>query len=264
MVKLLGIPYDANSSFMRGPSKAPSNIRRMHLQGSSNPSCENGKRIDFEGNLDDVGDMSLTGMDSATVFAEIESQVHGLLENKAKLISLGGDHSVTYPIVKAFSQYYRPLHILHFDAHSDLYHNFENNYYSHASPFARIMEQDLVASLTQVGLRTLCDHQRSQITRFGVKSIEIKNFNTDFIRSLKAPLYISFDLDVLDPAFAPGVSHHEPGGLTTREVLSCIQSINIEVVGADIVELNLDRDPYDQTAMLAYKVLKELWAIMQG
>jgi agmatinase len=263
MIKLLGIPYDANSSFMRGPSAAPSAIRRMHWQGSSNPSTEKGKKIDFDGNLDDAGDMHITGEDSTAVFKEIESQVHELLKMKSKLISLGGDHSVTYPIVKAFSHYYRPLHILHFDAHSDLYHNFEDNYFSHASPFARIMEQGLVASLTQVGLRTLCDHQRSQIERFGVKTVEMKDFNSGFIEGLQAPLYISFDLDVLDPAFAPGVSHHEPGGLTTREVLSCLQSIDAEVIGADIVELNPDRDTNDQTAMVAYKVLKEIWAMME-
>ena len=262
MIKLLGIPYDANSSFMQGSVKAPSSIRRMHMQGSSNSSTENGKKIYFEENLFDVGDLRLTGDDPAAASVEIESQVKELLASNAKLISLGGDHSVTYPIIKAFAQYYDTLHILHFDAHSDLYHNFEDNYYSHASPFARIMEQQLVTSLTQVGLRTLCDHQRSQIERFGVKSIEMKDFNYDFITRLQAPLYISFDLDVFDPAHAPGVSHHEPGGLTTREVISCLQSIEVEVIGADIVELNPDRDPHDQTAMLAYKILKEIWAIM--
>ena len=86
----------------------------------------------------------------------------------------------------------------------------------------------------------------------------MKDFNLDFVKTLKEPLYISLDLDVLDPAFAPGVSHHEPGGLTTRTLISIIQSINVPIVGADIVELNPKRDINNMTAMVAYKLFKEL------
>ena len=97
--------------------------------------------------------------------------------------------------------------MLHLDAHADLYDNFQDNPYSHASPLARIMENDLVQSLTQVGIRTLNSHQKQQTSRFGITSIEMKHFHFDFLKSLQTPLYISVDLDVLDPAFAPGVSH---------------------------------------------------------
>jgi arginase family enzyme len=86
----------------------------------------------------------------------------------------------------------------------------------------------------------------------------MKDFNTDFINSLEAPLYISLDIDVLDPAFAPGISHHEPGGMSTRQLIDIIQQINVSIVGADIVELNPKRDVNNMTAMVAYKLFKEL------
>jgi arginase len=86
----------------------------------------------------------------------------------------------------------------------------------------------------------------------------MKDFNMDFVNQLKAPLYISLDIDVLDPAFAPGISHHEPGGLTTRELITIIQSITVPIVGADIVEYNPTRDVHNMTAMVAYKLMKEL------
>jgi arginase family enzyme len=86
----------------------------------------------------------------------------------------------------------------------------------------------------------------------------MKDFNTEFIQKLKSPLYISIDLDVLDPAFAPGISHHEPGGMTTRELINIIQKIEANIIGADIVEYNPIRDVNNMTAMVGYKILKEL------
>lgn len=86
----------------------------------------------------------------------------------------------------------------------------------------------------------------------------MKDFNYDFIKALQAPLYISLDLDVLDPTFAPGISHHEPGGLSTRELITIIQTIPAEIIGADMVEYNPTRNVNNMTAMVAYKLLKEL------
>jgi arginase len=150
------------------------------------------------------------------------------------------------------------LNILHLDAHADLYDNFDNNPYSHASPFSRLMERDIIGSLTQVGIRTLNTHQKEQAIKFGVNVIEMKDFDYAFIKKLQGPLYISLDLDVLDPAFAPGISHHEPGGMTSRELIKIIQNISVSIVGADIVEYNPTRDINNMTAMVAYKLFKEM------
>jgi arginase family enzyme len=125
------------------------------------------------------------------------------------------------------------LSILHFDAHPDLYDDFRGNPHSHASPFARIMETKLAQRLVQVGIRNMNGHQREQAERFGVEVIEMKNLQDGLELQFDTPVYVSVDMDGLDPAFAPGVSHREPGGLTTRQVIEIIQSIGTPVVGAD-------------------------------
>jgi arginase family enzyme len=147
---------------------------------------------------------------------------------------------------------------VHFDAHPDLYDSLGGDRLSHASPFARIMEERLVRSLTQLGIRTLNAHQREQAERFGVKIISAAKMEREVKLAFAGPVYLSIDLDVLDPAFAPGVSHYEPGGLSTRRVIEAIHAIDAEVVGADIVEYNPTRDTRDMTAYVAAKLLKEI------
>ena len=107
-------------------------------------------------------------------FAAIENGVGALLEQGKRPVSLGGDHSITYPIVKAFARRYPELTIFHFDAHPDLYDEFEGNRLSHACPFARIMEAGLAKRLVQVGIRTINGHQREQAKRFGVEVVEMR------------------------------------------------------------------------------------------
>jgi arginase len=262
MLKLLGIPYDKNSSYLKGPALAPPAIRLMDTNGSANRFAEDGKAIVENGNYIDGGDLNLQSASSAEAFTIIKESVSNHIKNGDKLICFGGDHSVSYPIIAAHAEAYQPIHVLHLDAHADLYENFEDNPYSHASPFARLMETGKINSLTQVGIRTLNTHQREQANKFGVSIIEMKDFNLSFIQRLSSPLYISLDLDVLDPAYAPGISHHEPGGLSSRQLITLIQSIHIPIIGADIVEYNPARDINGMTAMVAYKLFKELAAKM--
>lgn len=262
MIQLIGIPYDHNSSFLKGPSYAPARIRLMDSDGSANRYCESGIEIRNGINYNDQGDLEFDGTNSQNAFHQIHDKLKETLKNHDKAICLGGDHSVSYPIIKAFAEKYKSLNILHLDAHADLYDNFDDNPYSHASPFARLMEEGAINSLTQVGIRTFNTHQREQANKYGVNVIEMKDFNLEFITDLKGPLYISLDIDVLDPAYAPGISHHEPGGLSTRQIIQIIQQINVEIVGADIVEYNPIRDINNMTAMVAYKLMKEIMGKM--
>ncbi|MBS1915246.1 MAG: agmatinase [Bacteroidetes bacterium] len=265
MIKVTGIPYDANSSFLKGPAFAPARIRLMDKEGSANSFSESVTEIKEGLNYRDEDDLFFENTNPVKAFDAIKTHTRKLLADGSKIISLGGDHSVSYPIVDAFTEKFDKLNILHLDAHADLYENFDANPYSHASPFARIMETGKINSLTQVGIRTLTEHQKEQAKKFGVVIIDMINFNFDFISTLQAPLYVSLDIDVLDPAFAPGISHHEPGGLSTRELLKIIQLLNgPSVVGADIVEYNPSRDINNVTAMVAYKLLKELIAKMNA
>jgi agmatinase len=194
--------------------------------------------------------------------ARIERAVSDLLARNLAPIALGGDHSITVPIIRAFAREYPNLSILHFDAHPDLYHEFEGNRYSHACPFARIMEEKLVQRLVQVGIRTMNGQQREQAEKFGVEVVEMKDWRDDLVLEFSSPVYISFDLDGLDPAFAPGVAHREPGGLSTRQAIGAIQNLKGRVVGADIVEFNPRMDPLNLTATVCSKLLKEIAARM--
>jgi agmatinase len=177
-------------------------------------------------------------------------------------VSLGGDHSVTYPVLRAVRKHAPNLTIVHVDAHPDLYDEFEGDRYSHACPFARIMEERLADRLVQVGIRTMTGHQRSQARRFGVEVIEMRSVRDDLRVAVETPVYISIDIDALDPAFAPGVSHREPGGLSVRQLLALLQSIEGSIVGADVVELNPGNDPSGVSSMVAGKIVREVIGAM--
>jgi len=253
---LLGIPLDDNCSFLRGPAGAPALIREALYSDSWNQWAENGVDIGREGLVEDVGD--LPDMVAPDAFARIEAAVAKIVEDKKRPVSLGGDHSVTYPILRAVGQRIPGITLVHFDAHPDLYADYAGNPHSHASPFARICEEKLVQRLIQIGIRTLNAHQREQANKYAVEIFEMKNLPKVAKLKLAGPIYVSFDMDVLEPGLAPGVSHWEPGGLTTREVLRYIQALPAPIVGADVVEFNPVRDRSGHTATVAAKILKEL------
>ena len=192
------------------------------------------------------------------VFSQIEKNVLDILEKEAVPVVLGGDHSVSYPVVKAFSRKYNALDILHFDAHPDLYEELYGDRFSHACPFARIMEEGLGQNLVQVGIRAATGQQREKALKHGVRMIEMKDIRENLSLEFSNPLYVSFDMDALDPAFAPGVSHHEAGGLSTRQVLNIIHALNADIVGLDVVEVNPERDVSGITAAAAVKIIKEI------
>ena len=259
---LVGLPYDASSSFRRGPAAAPAAIRDALWSPSANSWTELGVNIGAERVITDAGDLELEGCSPSDARRTIENGIARLLSMGARTVALGGDHSVTYPIMRAVRRHVPTLTILHVDAHPDLYDELDGDRFSHASPFARIMEEGLADRLVQVGIRTMTGHQRAQARRFGVEMIEMRSIRDEIRISLEAPTYVSIDVDALDPAFAPGVSHHEPGGLSTRQLLSLVQSIEAPIVGADIVELNPSRDTSGMSAMVAARVLRELLGVM--
>ncbi len=247
-----GIPFDEKSSYLQGARHAPPLIRKFYHSFSTNYFAENGLDTNSP-RVVDKGDFEIRE------YFDIEEITSGNLNPKnTKLVTLGGDHSITFPIVKAFNKFYPKLDILHFDAHPDLYDELGGDKHSHACPFARIMENDLAKRLVQVGIRTMNSHQKAQAERFDVEIHQMRNLDIAKIPKFENPVYISLDMDAFDPAFAPGVSHHEPGGLTSRQVIEIIENIEAEVIGADIVEYNPTRDIQDITGALAAKMLKQI------
>jgi len=255
-VGVLSVSFDLNSSFLQGTSLAPPRIQEALLSDASNLWTESGVDLGNSSSWQLVNDAGLDN--SSSTPDKLEQTILTLLSREARVISLGGDHSITYPIMRAYGRAYEKLNILQLDAHPDLYDELHGNPHSHACPFARIMEEKLASRLIQVGIRTMTGHQQEQAKRFGVEVIDMKNLQKAQELEFDGPVYLSIDMDGLDPAFAPGVSHYEPGGMSTRDVVNIIQNLRGHLVGADIVEFNPARDPQGITAAVAAKLLKEV------
>jgi arginase len=255
-IAVLGVPFDEKSSYLRGAAGGPAAIRKVSTGKCYCGYTELGVNLEEDTVLVDVGDVDTAG-DVDKTFALTEKAVAAILEKDASPLVLGGDHSITYPVLKAFARFMKPLDVLHFDAHPDLYDDLYGDRLSHACPFARVVEDGLAASVVQVGVRAITAAHRAKALKAGIRMVEMKDIHDPLHLRFGNPVYISFDLDALDPAFAPGVSHHEPGGLTTRQALQAIQSLKGRIVGLDIVELNPTRDPSAITAAAAFKILKE-------
>ncbi len=256
-IAILGVPFDEKSSFLRGSAQGPAAIRAVSTSQCYNPVTELGVDTSEAAVLVDWGDIDTrAGVDPS--FALTTQAVREILARKARPIVLGGDHSITYPVARAFAETYAPLDILHFDAHPDLYEDLYGDRLSHACPFARILEDGLAANLVQVGIRSAMPAHRDLARKHGVRWVEMKDFGGGPLLEFRNPVYISFDLDALDPAFAPGVSHHEPGGLSVRQALTVLQTLKGRIVGLDVVELNPSRDVSQITAAAAFKIIQEV------
>jgi agmatinase len=254
---IVGLPWDAGSSFLRGAAKAPPLIRKALHHPDGNSWTEGLHDIAASGALMDVGDLQLSAV-GTTARSEMESAIGDLLRKECRPIALGGDHSVTYPVMRAVSAAYPRVTLLWIDAHPDLYEEFEGDRHSHACPCARVMEENLASRLVQVGIRTMTQHQKLQAARFDAEIIDMRAWAGGVRPHCDGAVYVSIDLDALDPAHAPGVSHREPGGLTVREVIHIIQTTGGTLIGADVVEFNPLQDHGDLTARVAAKLVKEL------
>ena len=250
-VTLLGVPWDGSSSFQRGAAAAPALIRQALWSPSSNAWNERGDDLAADGrargcgrsgtrrrcrggaNRDRAARPPAARRRPPAAHPRRRSLDH--LSDPARLRSPDSERDASSAGARA-----EPLTVLHLDAHADLYDTFDGDRFSHACPFARVMEERLVGRLVQVGMRTLNAHQRSQASQVRRRDPRRRSVarGVPLVGRLRGPLYVSLDLDVLEPMLAPGVSHPEPGGLTVRDVLELLAAIRVPVVGADIVEYN--------------------------
>lgn len=256
----LGIADDTQSSFLRGPAAAPERIRRAYDGRCYNGSTESG--LDLTGSVSDLGDLK-PGAAWAASAASYRARVEEILGEDETPFIAGGDHAVSVPVVEAFALLGRPIHVIQVDAHPDLYPDFEGNPDSHACTGARIVEMAHVRSLTQIGIRTTNPEQRRQVERYREKITLLEARELDGALPAMshiphgADVYLTVDMDGIDPAFAPGVSHPVPGGLSARQVLDLIQRGHWTLAGMDVVEVNPSRDFQDQTSILAARLLHE-------
>jgi agmatinase len=259
--RILGFEWDGSSSHARGAALAPSVVKRLLSSEASSAYS-----IDLVDMREAIENYLIPGLpeDAAAARAMIETAVADCLAAGVSPLSIGGDHAVTYPILKAVAAAHGPVNVLHIDAHPDLHEDYEGDRYSHACPFARSLESGLIAQLVQVGIRCADPHQKAQAEKFGVTMLRADEVDDVPSAIFAGPLYMSIDLDGLDPAFAPGVSHPEPGGLSTLDVLKLVRRIKGPLIGADIVELNPERDIQMTTARVVVRLVKELAGKMWG
>ncbi len=255
--RVLGFEWDGSSSHARGAALAPTVVKRLLTSEASSSYSTN--LVDMREAIESYVIPSLPE-DAAAAREIIQQTVATCLAAGFAPLSIGGDHAVTYPILQAVHARHGPVNVLHIDAHPDLHDEFEGDRFSHACPFARALEDGLVKTLVQVGIRCWDPHQLEQAKRYGVTILRADQVDEIPPAIFSGPLYMSIDLDGLDPAFAPGVSHPEPGGLSTRDVVSMIHRIKGPLVGADIVELNPERDIQMATARVVVRLIKELAA----
>jgi agmatinase len=255
-----GLPSDSQSSFRRGCKRAPERIRNTYDGNCFSATTESG--VDMYRMVTDLGDFVAknTWKETADVF---RNQAENIFLSGKKPFFAGGDHAVTIPVVEALAVLKQPIHYIHIDSHPDLYPDFNGNIYSHACVCARILEMSHVASVTQIGIRAmnamqqqLADRYSSQLRIFYARNLLQSLPSLAYLED-GAPVYLSIDMDCFDPAFAPGVSHPVPGGLSPRQVLNFIQDMRWKLIGMDVVEVNPEEDANNQTAILAARLLHE-------
>ena len=256
----VGLPDDSQSSFRRGCARAPERIRLAYDGNCYNASTEAG--VDLSGAVADLGDLASGDSWEATT-RRYRDFAAGLYSGGKVPFFAGGDHAVTVPVVAALSVLNEPVHVVQFDAHPDLYPVFEGNPNSHACAATRLLEMGHVASLTQLGVRTLNRPQSQQAEQHSdrLRILSARDLGGGIPALSHIPrgakVYVNVDIDAFDPAYAPGVSHPVPGGLTSRQVLDFLQRAEWALVGMDVVEVNLTLDRNDQTVLLAARLLHE-------
>ena len=266
-VTLLGVPWDGSSSFQRGAALAPPHIRAALSSPSSNLWNERGDDLAADGVLADAGDLALPTMRASGTRRDRGGVSATVIAAGRRPLILGGDHSITYPILRASFGEPRPSRCRCSTSTRTRTSTISSRAIASRTraPSRGSWRRSWPARLIQAGVRTLNAHQRSQAAKFGVEILGADRWRDvlPLLGRLRGALYVSLDLDVLEPMLAPGVSHPEPGGLTVRDVLEVLAAIRVPVVGADIVEYNPANDVRDLTARVAAKFVKELAGVLR-
>jgi guanidinopropionase len=266
-VGILGIPFDGGVSYRPGARFAPSRVREMSSLGRTYHWSRESHWADRL-RVADIGDCSTVPIDLKQTYEKIEATVHKVISNGKKVLCVGGDHSTTLPVMRAHHKVHGPMRLIHFDAHLDTYPPAWGQEYHHGAFLRHVVEEGLAKEVIQFGIRgpLVSKEDLEFAKKHNIKSNTIDDIRRghleDFLKSIpkfdKTPTYITFDVDALDPAYAPGTGTPVPGGLTTYEAQRILRALHIpNFVGGDVVEVCPPFDSSDITSLFAMDVLFE-------
>lgn len=274
-VAILGVPFDSGVSFRPGARFGPAHVRESsRLLRPFNPA---NFTLPFASQqVADAGDLAVNPFDLLQAIEEIENGSRALHERAKRLITIGGDHTIALPLLRTMAAKHGPISVIHFDAHLDTWDTYFGATFTHGTPFRRASEEGLIDrdGSMHVGIRgpLYSSKDLPEDANLGFEifsSVEFEDLGTKAaVERIKArvqnrPVYISIDIDVLDPAHAPGTGTPEAGGLTSRELLSVIRSFSsFNIVGADVVEVAPAYDAAGITGIAASHVIFELLSAM--
>jgi agmatinase/guanidinopropionase len=275
-VAIVGVPYDGATSYRSGARFGPRAIREQSLLlwGYNNAlkvaPFEKLRAVDF-------GDVNVVPVDVLATQQAIELEVGTIVAAGVKVIALGGDHSVTLPLLRAQAAKFGPMAVIHFDAHPDMWNTeFGGHLYSHGTSFRRAIEEGLIdtTAYLEIGIRgpTAGPQDYADAIRLGARMITLDaalergmTAVTEEIVSVvgSRPTYVTLDIDAVDPAFAPGTGTPEIGGFSSQQMLQLVRGLaNLNIVGADVVEVAPAYDHGQITAILAANLVFELLSIL--
>jgi agmatinase len=272
---VVGVPFDSGVTYRPGARFGPAHVRQSsRLLRPYNPALAVqpfGAR-----QVVDAGDVVCNPFDIGTAIGQIQAAARSLTAGGTRLLTIGGDHTIALPLLRAMHERYGPVAVLHFDAHLDTWDTYFGEPYTHGTPFRRASEEGLLdrKHSVHVGIRgplygagDLPDSERLGFSTVHCAEIETAGLSAAIDRMRErlgdAPVYVSVDIDVLDPAHAPGTGTPEAGGLTSRELLTMLRALaDLRVVSADVVEVAPAYDHAEITGIAASHVAYELLSVM--
>lgn len=256
---ILGIPMDYTVSFRPGTRMGPQSIRNVSVGIEEYSIYQDKDLTDFR--YFDCGDLSLPFGNVERSLEIIETASSLILEDQKFPIFLGGEHLVSYPLIKPFVRKYPELRVLHFDAHADLRTDYLGEGNSHSTVMRKVAELLGPQRVYQFGIRSGTKDEFEFAKRFTHLTVDriLEPLQVALPELAGFPIYVTLDIDVIDPAFAPGTGTQEPGGCTSGEIISVIQALRgLNIVGFDLVEVSPVTDSSERTALLAAKIVREV------
>lgn len=256
-VVMIGLPFDGTCSYRPGSRFAPERLR-IASWGLEDYSPVYDRHLD-DVNFYDAGELEFPLGNTQKSMDLIEKNARKIFADNKKYLGIGGEHLVTYPAVKACYEKYKDLAVIHFDAHTDLREDYLGEKLSHASVMRRIGETIGFENIKQIGIRSGLKEEFDLMKQFN--TLVTMSSDLDAIKNKK--IFLTIDVDVLDPAYMPGTGTPEPDGLTYRELALWIQYLkDFDIVGADIVELAPDYDKSEVSTAVVTKIVRDVLMIL--